>query len=154
MKKRGGAKRSRSILKGAMAGLVGGLAGAAAKAYAEKIYARKLAEAPGALARVSSDDVAATAAPASVPASLVPWVFGGLAGAAYGVAVEMEASAGGWQGAAFGLAINRVAAAVPLAGLNMEVAPPGQSAIRSRVMHGIYGVVTEVTRRFVRRGLG
>jgi putative membrane protein len=146
--------RRRSIWKGALAGLVGGLAGAAAKAYAEKIYSARLVEAQYALTPSRPVGSSASLAEAPVSPTLVPWVFGGLAGAAYGAAVETEPTAAAWQGAAFGLAIGRVASAVPMAGLDpsgtTRATEPGKS---NRVTHAIYGVVTELVRRPVRRGL-
>ena len=142
--------RKRSILRGALAGFAGGLAGAAAKAYLDAYYAPRLADAqvPPALlepniTQPASDGVAAVS----------PWVFGGLAGAAYGAAVEMEPSATSWHGVAFGFAVDRFTrfGATPLASL--DSAGVAQAKIGRMVSFAVFGVTTEIVRRVVRRGL-
>jgi putative membrane protein len=138
--------RERSILKGALAGLIGGIAGSGAKVLAEKIY-------PGYL-EGSGTDPLDSATPLETAAK--PWVLGTVAGAAYGAAIEIEPKAGVWGGAGFGLALRKLS--------NQAFSPPAGSAIisirqRTRsqqsewVTYAVFGVVTEAVRRLVRKGL-
>lgn len=144
-----GKERKRSIVKGALAGLVGGIAGSAAKALAEKIFS------PG-----PEDRTAPSVAEA------VPWAFGAVAGAVYGAAVEVTPKAGAWRGAAFGLALNKLAHealttkdGVSKVGLpeTEKAGPTVRQNTRERqsewVTHAVFGVVTDTVRRLVRRGL-
>jgi putative membrane protein len=142
--------RKRSIVKGALAGFAGGLAGAAAKAYLDAYYAPRLANAQVPPALLEANIVQPTSA---VAAAASPWIFGGLAGAAYGAAVEMEPSATSWHGLAFGFAVDNLTrfGAAPLASLG--AAEAAQAKIGRRVSFAIFGVVTEIVRRVVRREL-
>jgi putative membrane protein len=99
--------RERSILKGALAGLAGGIAGSGAKILAERMYPPASGEFAG--SPLGSADSLETAAK--------PWVLGAVVGAAYGAAIEVEPKAGVWRGAGFGLAIRKLAhQAMPLCG--------------------------------------
>jgi putative membrane protein len=149
--------RRRSILKGAAAGFVGGVAGAAAAAYLDRGKGKRGSQAPLTLTPEGYQDEAAGSAVESGPPDPVPWVFGGLAGAAYGAAVEMEPSGGGWKGAAFGLAVNRISESgiFPMAGLNAKGhAWETETKIGRRLKFAVFGIVSEFVRRGVRRGLG
>lgn len=144
-------------MKGAAAGFVGGIAGAAAAAYLDRGKATRGQKAPLRLAPERSRDGSTHLAVESGPPDPVPWVFGGLVGAAYGAAVEMEPSAGTWQGAAFGLAVNRISESgiFPLPGLGAnDHARETETKIGRRVRFAVFGVVAELVRRGVRRGLG
>lgn len=141
------------MLKGALAGLVGGIVGSGAKALAERIYPPRAAGRP--LAQPSLSDGSG-----EVARSGIHWTFGALAGAAYGAAVELEPGAGAWGGAGFGLALNKMTREAILPKMGLE--PSGAAAtIRERtrerqsewVTHVAYGVVTEAVRRLVRKGL-
>jgi len=142
--------RKKSIVKGALAGFAGGLAGAAAKAYLDAYYAPRLANAqvPPALLEPNISVPTAHVSPA-----VSPWVFGALAGAAYGAAVEMEPSTSSMQGLAFGFAVDRFTGfgAVPLNSLGASEAV--QAKIGRRVSFAVFGAVTEIVRRMVRRSL-
>jgi hypothetical protein len=144
-----GTMRKRSIAKGALAGFAGGLAGAAAKAYLDGYYAPRLANAQVPPALLEPNLIA----PMSVSPAVSPWVFGGLAGAAYGAAVELEPSNSSWKGAAFGFAVDRFTrfGASPMNTLG--AAEAAQVKIGRRVSFAVFGVVTEIVRRAVRRGL-
>jgi len=138
--------RERSIIKGALAGLAGGIAGSGAKTLAERIYpplSQELVSSP-----LESAERLETAAK--------PWVVGALVGAAYGAAVEIEPKAGVWRGAGFGLAIRKLA--------HQTIAPQsraGELTVRQRtqqrqsewVAYAVFGLVTEAVRRRVRKGL-
>lgn len=84
------------------------------------------------------------------------WVFGALAGAAYGVLVEVEPSLGAWRGAAFGITLNRITHEniLPRMGL---AAPTGEQPTQERisewVTHAVYGIATDAVRRGVRSRL-
>src|SRR5271163_2240322 len=97
----GKVKRSweRSILKGALAGLVGGIAGSGAKIVAERMYPSLVAD--GATAPIEPHR--------QLDVTAQPWVLGAVVGAAYGAAIEIEPKAGVWRGAGFGLAIRKLA---------------------------------------------
>lgn len=156
------ANPTKSILKGALAGFAGGLVGAAAKAYLEGLYAHRLAEPPVPNAHYVDGPIheigtalAVTLMPDVAP-TLAPWVSLGLAGAAYGAAVEMEPTTSSWQGAAFGLAMGRVGRATSAPDADFTAAGAAaatQARISSRVTHAVFGIVTEIVRRGVRRGL-
>lgn len=161
----------RSLWKGAVAGLVGGMAGAVAKRYIERIYLLRLAEAtrlpdPAAplverVENFSGESIVGIARhlPSTMTGARSPWVVGGLAGAAYGVAVEQEPTAAAWQGAAFGMAMNRVARAgiLPMAGVSRASATGETESMEAKIHGGlsfaVFGIVTELVRRLVRRGL-
>jgi len=141
--------QKRSIVKGAMAGLVGGIAGSAAKALAEKSFS------PGPEDR-TAPSVAAT----------VPWTFGAVAGALYGAAVELAPKAGAWRGAAFGLTLNKLAHealttkdGVPKVSVpeTERAQPTVRQKTRARqrewVTFVVFGVVADTVRRLVRRGM-
>jgi putative membrane protein len=150
--------RERSIWKGALAGLVGGLVGSGAKILAEKIYPPRIkGQTPP--PAVLAEDIAGhplSEGKQEVATQGIHWTFGALAGGVYGAAVELEPKAAAWQGAAFGLALNRMThqGILPKMGL---ADPPAQQDIQEKqsewVTHIVYGVVTDIVRRIVRRGL-
>jgi putative membrane protein len=151
-------QRKRSVVKGALAGLAGGIAGAGAKLAVEAILPPGV---PGEIpAPVALVEKAAghrlEAAEREMARQAVHWVFGALAGAAYGVAVELLPEASTWRGAAFGLALNRFTHSRLLPRMGLE-APVGEQSTQKRqsewVTHAAYGLVTEAVRRRVRRGL-
>src|ERR1700757_558698 len=112
----------RSILKGAAAGLVGGLAGAGAKALAEQLFPpRTQGQTPppvGLAEQVAGHPLE----PAEKQAAMqsIHWGFGAVAGAVYGAMVEVEPTLGAWRGAAFGLTLNKITheSALPRMGLS------------------------------------
>lgn len=140
--------RKRSIVKGALAGFTGGLAGAAAKAYLDGFYASRLANAQVPPALLEPNAPASTVSPA-----VSPWIFGGLAGAAYGAAVEMEPSTSNWRGAAFGFAVDRFTRLGASQLQNIGAAEEAHAKIGRRLSFAVFGVVTEIVRRTVRRSL-
>lgn len=149
---------TRSLMKGALAGLIGGLAGAAAKMVAEQIFPPRVqGQTPPPV--VLAEQVAGRPLPEGerqLALQGIHWVFGALAGAVYGVMVEYEPSLGAWRGAAFGITLNRITheSLLPKLGLS---APTGQQPTQERisewVTHAAYGVATDSVRRAVRRSL-
>jgi putative membrane protein len=150
--------RERSLIKGALAGLVGGIVGSGVKTLAEKILPPRVAgqaAPPAALAeRVAGHPLSEVERQVAVQA--FHWSFGAVAGAVYGIAVEMEPKAAVWRGAAFGLTLNKLTheSLLPKMGL---AAPTVRQRTRERqsewISHAVYGVATEAVRRLVRKGL-
>ena len=147
-----------SLLKGALAGLVGGLLATAAKTAAEKIYPPRThgePEPPAALAEKLGEPVHETTEKKAVQEG-IHWTFGALAGAAYGVMAELYPDVTAKGGATFGLALMTVThqGALPALGLS---APPDKQETRERrseaVTHVVYGVVCETVRSLVRKAL-
>jgi putative membrane protein len=145
--------RKRSVLKGALAGLIGGLAGAGAKVVAEQIFPPRVeGQTPPTV--MLAEQVAGY--PLKVPTQSIHWAFGALAGAVYGAVVEYEPTMGAWKGAAFGITLNKLTheSLLPKMGL---VAPterqPARERISEWVSHAAYGVVTDSVRRLARKAL-
>jgi putative membrane protein len=152
------ARRERSIVKGAVAGLIGGLAGAGAKALAEQLFPpRPPGQAPPPV--VLAEQVAGHALPpADKQAAMqtIHWGFGALAGAVYGAMVEVEPSIAAWSGAAFGLTLNKITheSVLPRMGLSApKEEKPTQERVSEWVTHAVYGIFTDSVRRMVRRVL-
>jgi putative membrane protein len=148
----------RSILKGALAGLIGGLAGAGAKILAEKLVPPRIqGQTPPPV--ILAEQVAGHALPTGrqqAAMQSIHWGFGAVAGAVYGAASEFEPSLGAWKGAAFGLALNRLTheSILPRMGLTEPKGQqPTQERISEWVTHAVYGVFTEVVRRAARKSL-
>jgi putative membrane protein len=146
------------VFKGALAGLAGGVAGAAAKAYAEKIFPpRTKGQTPPPLVLVERNTRSPLNEREKVAAiQNLHWAFGGLAGAAYGVTVEFLPRARAGKGVAFGLLLDRLTheGALPAYGLAVKASEQQTQERRSeRLTHAVYGAVTEVVRSVVRRRL-
>lgn len=149
---------NRSLMKGALAGLIGGLAGAGAKMVAEQLFPPRVqGQTPPPI--VLAEQVVGRPLPEGdrqLALQGIHWIFGALAGAVYGVLVEYEPSLGAWRGAAFGITLNRITheSLLPTLGLS---APTGQQPTQERisewVTHAAYGVATDSVRRAVRRAL-
>ncbi len=152
------ADRKRCLLKGALAGLIGGLAGAGAKVVAEQIFPPRVAgqtPPPVVLAeRVVGHPMDGTGE--KVAGESIHWAFGALAGAVYGAIVEYEPSVGVWKGAAFGITLNKLTheSLLPKMGLAAPTEKqPARERISEWVSHAAYGVVTDAVRRVARRAL-
>ena len=152
------ATQKRCLLKGALAGLIGGLAGAGAKVVAEQIYPPRLeGKTPPSVAL--AEQVAGHPLPPTdrkVAMQSIHWAFGALAGAVYGALVEYEPSFGAWKGAAFGITLNKMTheSLLPKMGLaDPTERQPARERISEWVSHAAYGVATDSVRRVVRRAL-
>ncbi|HEX3471427.1 MAG TPA: DUF1440 domain-containing protein [Silvibacterium sp.] len=150
--------RERSILKGALAGLIGGVVGAGAKVLAEQVFPpRVLGQTPPPVILV--ERVAGHALPQDqrrIALQGIHWGFGAAAGAVYGALVEVEPSFGAWRGAAFGLTLNKLTheSLLPRMGLaRPKEEQPTQERISEWVTHAVYGIFTDSVRRVVRRNL-
>lgn len=150
--------KEKSILKGAIAGMIGGLAGAGAKMIAEEIFPPRTQGQP-APPVVLAEQVAGHALPSTQKQAAmqgIHWTFGALAGAVYGVATEVEPSLAAWRGAAFGVTLNRMTheTLLPRMGLSEpRESQPTQERISEWVTHAVYGIVTDSVRRLVRKAL-
>lgn len=150
--------RERSIAKGAIAGLIGGLAGAGAKILAERLFPpRTQGQTPPPIAL--AEQVTGHSLPEDQRKTAmqgIHWGFGAAAGAFYGAAVEIEPSLGAWKGAAFGITLNKFTheSLLPRLGLSKPKSEqPAQERISEWVSHAIYGIFTDAVRRGIRRGL-
>lgn len=148
----------RSLSKGALAGLIGGLAGSGAKIIAEYFLPPRVqGQTPPPLVLV--EQIAGHEVPApqrQLAIHGIHWVFGALAGAVYGAIVEYEPSLAAWRGAAFGIALNRMTheTILPRMGLAAPTEKqPAQERISEWVTHAAYGVATDLVRRQVRKAL-
>jgi len=150
--------RTRSISKGLLAGLIGGLAGAGAKMIAEKVFPPRTEGQTPPTVLLAENVVRRSLPPEERELALqgIHFIFGAIAGAVYGAAIEMEPSFGAWHGAAFGITLNRITheSILPRLGLT---APPGRQPTQERisewVTHAVYGVTTDTVRRAVRKAL-
>lgn len=151
------------MVKGALAGLVGGIAGSGAKALAEKIYSPRIERQTHPQTALAEQAAERPPLASEIPLTVAGrrWVFGAVAGAVYGAAVELQPKAAAWCGAGFGLALNKLAHE---ASRNDKRSPKirlAEATVRQRtqerqsewVTHAVYGVVTEAVRRLVRKGL-
>ena len=151
-------RRKRSLLKGFLAGAVGGLAGAAAKAAGEAVYPPRTQgqiAPPAVLAnRMAGRSLTEQEEEASV--QVIHWGFGALVGGVYGALAEYAPVVTGRVGVNFGLTLCGIthASALPMMGLTEkpEDQPPREHA-SELVTHAIYGVTTEVVRRVTRKML-
>ncbi|MBE7159306.1 MAG: DUF1440 domain-containing protein [Rhodospirillales bacterium] len=151
-------KTTQSLVKGLVAGAVGGLVATAAKSLGEKLYPPRIhgePEPPEVVAEKVAghsldDDTKAIASES------IHWVFGVTAGAFYGVLAELYPAVTAKSGATFGLTLMSLTheGALPAFGLSE---PPQDQSFREKTSesatHVLYGVVTEKVRALVRRAL-
>jgi putative membrane protein len=148
----------RSIAKGFLAGLVGGLVGSGVKMLAEQLFPPRIqGQTPPPV--LLAEQVAGRRLPEEERAFAlqgIHWIFGALAGGVYGAIVEVEPSLAAWRGAAFGITLNRITHETVLPKLGLTAPPrqqPTQERISEWVTHAAYGVATDAVRRTVRRAL-
>jgi putative membrane protein len=152
-------RHGRSLAKGLIAGLIGGLVATAAKTLAEKIYPprthgepelpeEELAE------RIAGHELVGTKK--EFATETIHWGFGALTGAAYGALVEYYPAANAKDGAGFGMALSSLTHGTVLPAMGLAAEPEEQTT-RERTSemasHVVYGVVTEMVRRVVRKML-
>ena len=134
--------KTRSLPKGLLAGLIGGLAGVVAMSAAEQLMA---------LRQPKADQLAE---PPHVPAlDEMHWSFGVAIGAAYGVAAEYFPAATAKQGATFGLALEAFAQNGTLPALGLLTGSAPAEAPAAITSHVVYGITTEIVRKFVRKAI-
>lgn len=147
-----------SLLKGAIAGLVGGLAATAAKSAAEKLYPPRThgePEPPAVLAEKAGLPSQETTQKKAFEEG-IHWGFGALAGAAYGAVAELYPQVTAKQGITFGLALMTITHEGALPALGLAATPEKQHGREQRsemATHAVYGVVCETVRSLVRKAL-
>ena len=127
---------ARSLAKGIFAGVVAGLAAAAAKTLVEKVYP------PNAQKEISPEPP--------------HWAFGATAGAAYGALAEYYPAASSREGVSFGMTLMALTHESGVPALGLPAAPADQTTREKTsevASHIIFGLVAETTRRFVRKML-
>ena len=146
------------LWKGIVAGVVGGLAATAAKSLAEKIYPPRThgePEPPEVLAeKVAGHPLDETSK--EIAAETIHWTFGAVTGAAYGALAEYYPAATAREGATFGMTLMALTheGALPAMGLSAEPAEQTNREKSSEMAtHVVFGVVTEIVRKMVRRAL-
>lgn len=143
--------RKRSLPKGLLAGLLGGIAGAAVILVAEEIFPPRQAEEP-------APPAANPPGPQALHLTL-HWALGAVAGGLYGMATELEPSLAAWRGAAFGITLNRITqdSRLPRMGLAQSKYVQSKNApstsVSQWISHAAYGIATDSIRRVVRRFL-
>jgi putative membrane protein len=148
-------KHEASLMKGVVAGLVGGLVATAAKTIAAKLYPPRTHGEPEPPTLLAERIAAHELSPRQkiVATDAIHWGFGAMAGAAYGALAEYYPAATAKEGAAFGVTLASLTheGALPLAGLSRDPAnQTAQEKSSEMVTHIVYGVVTETVRRVVR----
>ncbi len=148
-------KNGSALLKGFIAGAIGGLAATAAKSLGEKLYPPRVhgePEPPEVLAeKVAGHPLDETSKVAA--GETIHWVFGAAAGGFYGVLAEIYPAVTAKNGASFGLMLMSVTheGALPALGLSE---PKEDHSLRERTSeaatHMLYGFVTEKVRGAVR----
>jgi putative membrane protein len=149
-------RRKRSLFKGFLAGAIGGLVGAAAKAAGEAVYPpRTLGQIPPPAVLVNRmAGRSLTEGEEEVSVQAIHWGFGALAGGVYGVLAEYQPAVTGRLGATFGLTLCGIthASALPMMGLTEKPEDqPAREHVSELVTHAIYGVTTELVRRVARK---
>jgi putative membrane protein len=153
--------QERSLLKGMLAGLVGGLVATAGKSLAEKVFPPKTpggAVSQSMLAQKISGKVGheLSVREQQAVAHTLHWGLGAAAGAAYGGVAEYFPSATGKDGANFGMALATFTHEGGLPALAFVARPKPQSGMERTsevVSHVVFGLVTETVRRFLRKRL-
>ncbi len=150
--------QEKSLAKGLLAGLIGGLVATAAKSIGEKIYPPRThgePEPPELLAeKIAGHELSGPAK--AIAAETIHWGFGAGVGAAYGALAEYFPAATAKDGASFGIALATLTheGALPAMGLS---APPEEQTTREHTSevatHVLFGIVTELVRRYVRKML-
>jgi len=151
--------RKRSLPKGLLAGLLGGVAGAAVILIAEEIFPPQLENTTAPIPALAAAGQAPTPAPEPVLVKIqqyeaLHWAFGAVAGGVYGMATEVEPSLAVWRGAAFGITLNRLTheSLLPRMGITPSKEEQStQARVSNWISHAAYGVATDSVRRIVRR---
>lgn len=148
--------RSRSLAKGAIAGLIGGIVATAAKTAIERAYpprAKGRSEPPRLLTRKIAGRKL-SARQREVAQKTIHWGLGAATGAAYGAVAEFYPAATAKQGASFGMAFAAATQDGALPALGLATAPADKTTREKSselLSYVVYGVVTETVRSVVRR---
>ena len=151
-------KDTSALLKGLLAGAIGGLVATAVKTMAERVYPPRVHDEPEPpevaaekLAGHSLDD-----STKAIASESIHWVFGAAAGGFYGVLAEIYPVVTAKSGATFGLTLMSLTHEGALPALGLSESHEDQT-LRERTSEGathiLYGVVTEKVRGLVRNML-
>lgn len=148
----------RSLPKGLLAGLIGGLVATAAKTLVEQIYPPRSHGEPGPpkvlVEKVAGHELVGTQK--EVATGAIRWGAGALTGAAYGALVEYYPAVTVKDGAGVGMALSSLTYGTVLPAIGLAAKPEEQTAwerTSEKATHAVYGVVTESVRRVVRKML-
>ncbi len=148
----------RSLAKGMLAGLVGGVAAMAAKTIAERAYSERLHDTEASAKQLPSGaghELMVREKPVSH--EVIHWGFGAAAGAAYGGVAEYFPAVTAKDGAKFGLTLATLTSEATLPGMRFFSRAKEQSPLErasGMATHVVYGLITETVRRVVRKQLG
>jgi len=144
--------RSRSIAKGVVAGLIGGILATAARNAVERVYPPRKAE-PGEPETRTVGRLELTTRRPSPANPGMHWALGAAAGAAYGAVAEFYPPATARQGANFGMALIALNEdnILPAIGFGEKKAQGRRERTSEMISYVTYGVITETVRSVVRR---
>ncbi len=144
--------RSRSLTKGVLAGLIGGVVATAARSLAERVdpaHAPEETEPPTLTAVKTNGHELRLDRPENLR-----WGLGAATGAAYGAVAEYFPTATAKDGGSFGMALVGLTHKGALLGLTKKREEQTQREQSSQIASLlVFGVVTETVRRIVRRTL-
>ena len=156
-------------IQGAIAGFVGGLAAAGAMSLAHKAVGALAPDPPAAAPSAAKEEdstvkmasavmrtVGVTLQEEDKPAAgtIVHYAFGALVGTAYGITAEIAPIVTRAVGLPFGVAVWLGAHVVTVPALGLSEPPtrrPPRKEAEELGMHLVYGLVTELVRRLLRR---
>ena len=153
------AEPSRSLAKGLLAGLAGGVAGTIAMTFAERMFPPRSEESEEQPAELFAEKVVGhelSPEARELAAEGIQWGLGIVAGGVYGVLAEYYPAATSKEGASFGIALEALTheKALPALGL---LRPKDDQTFRERASEmtsfTVYGIATEMVRKFVRNRL-
>ena len=143
------------VLKGALAGLIGGIVATGVKTLAEEVFPPRPPEATSppvvAAKKVWGERVEGREDEFE---EAIHWTFGSLTGSAYGALVELAPEASRGYGVPFAAALFTVTHGTTLPLLGLEGGPfkiPIGRQANELTTHFFYGVAADLTRRGVRR---
>ena len=145
-----------NIVKGILAGLIGGIVATAVKSIVERIYPPRVEGQPDPTQLLAEKVTAGslTEGQEEAAAEAIHWGFGAAAGAAYGALVEYYPAAASQNGAGFGVALMGLTHESTLPALGLTEQPEDQTTREQSseaMTHVVYGVVTETVRSLVRK---
>lgn len=150
---------ARSLMKGIIAGMVGGIVATGVKTLGEKFYPPRTHGEPEPT-DVLTEKLSGSSLQGSskaMAAETIHWGFGAFTGAAYGALAEFYPAATAKEGASFGLTLMALTHESALPALGLSAGTEDQTTrehASEMVTHVLFGVTTEVVRSLVRKLLG
>lgn len=153
------AQPSRSLARGLLAGLAGGVAGTIAMTFAQRMFPPRPEESEEEPTELLAEKAAGhelSPETRELAAEGIDWTFGIAAGGVYGMLAEYYPAATSKEGASFGIALEALTHEKALPALGM-LRPKDDQTLRERASEmtsfTVYGIATEVVRKFVRNRL-